>query len=281
MLSKPTRSNIVRFVSVVVLVGAVIMVFQALRGTDSDLVAAILQESSTAAATVTSYKVVSTGTQTYDNGDVESGTTVLRVNIITGTAEASVLDENGNIESQTIIIDEIVYVSATVDPPTWYSMPNPASLVSDSGMAAGALLNSMRASLTDVTKAGNRVEDGRTIEVLRGRTDLAAKANQLWDNWDTLTSEERRSLENPRRQFLSGQESVELWFDAETYLLVRAIVAADFPRTTTLPGYNFETTHTFSSFNKQFSITAPAASQIVATPEPTTPLAPAREYSLP
>ena len=277
MLLGATRSKVIRLIGAFLMMSIAVAVLQITRGNDAEVTAAILQKASEAAKAINSYAVVTTGIQIYDNGDVESGTSVVKVDLRTGTAEASVLDENGNVESKTIIVGETIYMSATVDPPTWYTMPNPTPLASVSGASASVLLDNMRASLTDVTKAGDQLQDGRTIGILRGNTDLTAKAAQLWSNWDNSTSEERLSMERPREQFLSGQESVELWFDVESNLLVRAIVTADFPRIATLPGYHFETTHEFSSFNEPFFISAPPASQVVAAPTSATPPAPRRE----
>lgn len=282
MPSKTTFRNIILFTGAVLLVVIAVAAFQATRGNDADIAAAaILQDASASAAAVTSYQLVTSGTQVFDNGDVESGTSVVRVDLIEGTVEAAVLDNDGNVGSQTIIVGETIYISATMDPPTWYAMPNPASLASDSGMPAGTLLDNIRASLSGITTAGSRVDEGRTVEVIRGQTDLVAKAAQLWGDWDSLDSEEQRTKVRPREQFLSGEESVELWFDAETNLLLRTIVTGDFPRVGTLPGYHFETTYTFSSYNEPFSISAPPTSQIVAAPEPATPSAPVRQSTTP
>ncbi len=282
MPSKATRSTIILFTSAVLLIVVAVAAFQATRGNDAEIaVAAILQDAAAAAANVTSYQEVTSGTQVFDNGDVESGTSVTRINLIEGTVVGMLLDNDGNVGSQTIIVGETIYISVTLDPPTWYAMPNPVSFALDSGMPAGTLLDNMRASLSGITTAGSKVDKGRTVEVIRGQTDLVAKALQLWGDWDSLDSEEQRTKARPREQFLSGEESVELWFDAETNLLLRAIVTGDFPRVGTLPGYHLETTHTFSSYNEPFSISAPPASQIVVAPEPASPLAPVRQSTTP
>ena len=97
---------------------------------------------------------------------------------------------------------------------------------------------------------------------LRGTTDMEAKAEVYWPDWENWTVAQRAGLENARRQFLTGTETVDIWVDRDSNLLIRATTAATFQSVGDEEGYTGEATMAISRYNQAFNIVAPSQSEL-------------------
>ena len=97
---------------------------------------------------------------------------------------------------------------------------------------------------------------------------MTRKADTVyWPDWDGLAEDKKARLSDARQQFLTTTETVDVYVDQDTNLLIRTVTTSSLPSVGREDGYTSTNTMEFSRYNETFNITAPAESEI-ATREP-------------
>ena len=120
----------------------------------------------------------------------------------------------------------------------------------------GEEVRGLTRALVNVKIVGEEVVNGKATIHIKGHTDMAAKAAQIWRDYDKAPPEVRQQWELPRQQWLAGEEYVDLWLDRDSKLIVRVRMQDSFPTTGYLEAYSFDVTMVYD-FDAEIKIEAP------------------------
>jgi hypothetical protein len=209
---------------------------------------AMVEDSAANASEVTSYRFQIEATQIED-GEVITALTTGEA-IADGLHVRTIASDSPDEES--IYVGGKGYYRASDGPWEVSDVPSQCwtcSLSSEMGQLVDTLV--------DVEIVGEEEVNGVLTVHIKGSTDMAEKAKQLWPYYDTATPEERESWEGPREQFLAGEEHMDLWLDEEERLLRQMKVQASFPAIADLEPYSFDATFSYWDYNAEIVIEAP------------------------
>jgi hypothetical protein len=179
-------------------------------------------------------------------------------------------DQQGQLRQEVIQIGRDEYKRLSENPPLWHHRVRSASLKvgPSEGAASRDIIDGAMRFLRDVAIVGHETLNGVQVVHLRGMTDMPAKADFNWPNWESWTPDEREGAEGPRSQFLQGTEQVDLWIDEEKGFLLLQQIYSQFPTAGTTEenkeeGYTADGIFEFSRYNDSFDITPPSSEQVL------------------
>ena len=244
------------FVIAMALLAALALLAYLNRDANSVSAGEVLHQAGASAKDITSLQITMTGSRTTASGATTSNKMITQMQL-PDSAYTRTYSGDGSPIDEILQVGGKVYVREASG--TWTEMGDAPPLSRDGRTTSpgNELVESMKEFLVDVEVVSRKIVDGRLVTHLRGTSDMAAKAKVIWPNWDSMTTDQRAGLEDGRTQLLSGSETVDIYIDGETSLLISATHVSTYPAVGDREAYTARMTLDVSRYDENFNFAAP------------------------